>query len=278
MSRGAATSVWTVAVALMLALPAGAVPFDDIVVFRPGSAQWFLSHNPGPPSFYSSTPPPAPVTSQTNSGLVGIGDAPLVDDVTGDGLDDIVIVRPAGNYSWFAGHTADANNDGAGELVGGLGNSFLPGFGTVAGSSGNFLADINGDGADDAITINAGFNWFAVPSGPGGLSTGGPLQGPVQWGLVQTGDQPIVGDFNGDGNDDIGVVRNGFQYFTGFTTAGGQLYSQLFGDDITNFGLPGDIHLVGQFNAPTDRIPEPATITLLALGAFALLRRRRRAR
>jgi hypothetical protein len=76
--------------------------------------------------------------------------------------------------------------------------------GVVAGSEGNFLADFNGDGTSDIITINAGFNWVGLASTNAGLG-GGALSGPIPFGAV--GDQPFVGDFNGDGTDDLGIYR-----------------------------------------------------------------------
>lgn len=214
---------------------------DDNIVFRPVGSGWFLSHNPVP--YVAGT---APVTSQASFGLAG--DAPLVGDVDGDGLDDIVVTRPAGAFSWFASHTVNAA--GMGNLQGpGVAplNSSLAGFGTVAGSSGNFLADVNGDGADDALTINAGFNWFANLSGLGTGLGAGPTNGPAQFGLA--GDQPIVGDFNGDGRQDIGVYRQGAgNIFWNGTGAGGVLGGVGLGPIGQIGGAATDSLLIGNLN------------------------------
>ena len=184
---------------------AGAVQFDDNIFFRPGDGTWSLSHNPGTPDFYVAQPAFAPVTEGPVAfGAANSSDVPLLGDVDGNGLDDLVILRPgAANFDWFALHTRDTDNNGAGELgAGGFSNAGP--LGVVAGSEGNFLGDFNGDGADDIITINAGFNWFGLASTTAGLG-GGALDGPVAFGAA--GDQPFVGDFNGDGTDDLGLYR-----------------------------------------------------------------------
>ncbi|RKX22844.1 MAG: hypothetical protein DRP45_11060, partial [Candidatus Zixiibacteriota bacterium] len=227
-------------VAAALVAPAFAVTYDDNIVYRAGGS-WFLSENPQP--YVAGT---APVTSTTGWGIAG--DVPMVGDVNGDGQDDIVVTRDAGNYGWYAGHTTSL----AGVAV--IGSQAFPGadssaagFGTVAGNSGNFLADITGNGADDAITINTGFNWYCLPSGAGGLGTGGAVQGPKQFGLA--GDQPIVGDWNGDGSKDIGVYRvAGGNIFTSFT-AGGVIGAAAGGPMGQIGGFAGqDSILVGNLN------------------------------
>jgi len=173
--------------------------FDDIIVYRPGNSWWYLSHNPAP-----YVPGVAPVTSSTNWG--NPGNSPLIGDVNGDKLDDIVVTSAATTYNWSAGHTLSVSSLGQiGSQDFPAADSALTGFGTVADNLGNFLADITGNGVDDAITVNTGFNWYCAPSGAGGLGAGGATQGPKQFG--QTDDQPVMGDFDGDGYKDIGVYR-----------------------------------------------------------------------
>jgi len=213
-----------VGVCLAFAGQASASVYDDNIVYRPGGAMWYLAANPGPTTYYPPLGTPATVTSSAQWG--GAGDAPMIGNVSGDVFDDVVVTRDNGGgaYAWYAGHTADA---GGGVAQIGSQNhpgpdSFLGNFGTIAGNEGNFLQDVTGNGASDALTINAGFNWYCQPSGVAtGLGTGGAVQGPVQFGLG--GDQPIMGDFDGDGFEDIGVYRPGGGNIFWNSSAGGVL-------------------------------------------------------
>ena len=55
------------------------------------------------------------------------------------------------------------------------------------------------------------------------------------------GDVPVIGDWNGDGIDGLGVFRNGVWYLRNSLTAGGADVSLSFGD-------PGDVPVVGDWN------------------------------
>lgn len=96
--------------------------------------------------------------------------------------------------------------------------------------------------------------------------------------LVQsiTSAAPIPGDLNGDGTIDSKdldiLVAN-----SGKTMTGGASVGDINGDGVIN---QDDWALwqvdVANYNAGTSAAPEPASVTLLACGAFALLRYRRR--
>ncbi len=242
-----------IGVLLALASPGSADTFDDNIVYRPSAGQWFLSHNAGSggadPYYPALGGAPAPVTSTTGWGVSGVH-APLIGDVNGDGFDDIIAVDPsAGNYGWLAGHSIDAGGGAAaiGSQSFPAADSALGGFGTVAGNLGNYLGDVNNDGTDDAITINAGFNWYSNLSGVGTGLGAGPTSGPAQFGLA--GDQPILGDFNGDGAKDIGVYRpGGGNIFWNGTGAGGALGGLGLGPIGQIGGGATDSLLIGNLN------------------------------
>jgi surface antigen len=137
-------------------------------------------------------------------------------DVTGDGKDDAVVFYPgpglAGN--WYVAPST--------------GSSFAPASlwlaGTGAGSDKRFLADVDGDGKDDAIAYwNATGNWHVA------LSTGSGFSGATQWstGQINGSSNQLVADVTGDGKADalalsLGAgtwyasASNGSNAFTGF--------------------------------------------------------------
>jgi len=55
------------------------------------------------------------------------------------------------------------------------------------------------------------------------------------------GDYPVVGDWNGDGTDTIGIYRNGTFYLRNSNTIG-------FADLVFSFGMPGDQPIAGDWN------------------------------
>ena len=60
-------------------------------------------------------------------------------------------------------------------------------------------------------------------------------------GFGNPGDVPIIGDWNGDGIDGLGVFRNGVWYLRNSLTPGGA-------DMVLSFGNPGDVPVVGDWN------------------------------
>ena len=205
---------------------------DDMVLYRSGS--WFMHETEPAPNYLDpdgAAGDPASVDSTAGWGGY-VGDLPMVGDVNGDGIDDIVINREEGvNYRWLAGHTINTNGIQ-------IGSQAFPSHDSTAllgdtnSISGNrFLADVDGDGTDDAVCVYADFNFGAFTSSSNGLGTGA-WQGFLQCGLA--GDQPIMGDFNGDGADDPGVYRQ----------AGGNIYWK---DAVgTNGWGSGELGPVGQ--------------------------------
>jgi len=228
----------TLLVLMMVTVALTAVAVQDDAILYRGAGSWFGNY---------SVPGGFGVDATVDTTLIGFGLAgatPLVGDINGDGIGDVVVAQVSGGgYQWVAAHSV---NDGSGKgLLSSATTSTVNPFGTVAGSSGNLLADVNGDGIQDIITINSGFNWYTIPSTSAGIAAG-TLQGPAQFGLA--GDQPICGDFDGDGNDDIGIYRiaSGGIYWNG--SAGGVIGAGVLGPIGQIGGAATDSLLIGNLN------------------------------
>jgi len=207
-----------VVVLLMLAVPAfatGPVQGDSIFLFNGGSTgspfggYWLTAANDGAGTF--------PLTSWTpfNDGaLTPTPNNPLVGDVNGDGVSDIVTQGTNANgHSIMLGRNTAATA-GVGDLfaapVGSVGwdQNWSPRWDTTV--NGALLADVNGDGKADAVTsipslANPTFlEVQAAHSDADGLEGNAPA-------VTNTWFEPmgsssgllLAGDFNGNGAGDI---------------------------------------------------------------------------
>jgi hypothetical protein len=171
-----------------------AVPPTGPAIFH--NNQWYLR----------TTPTSGAATSTFAYGRVG--DIPVMGDWNGDGTDTVGVVRttpgPSGTevYTW---HLRDTNSSGGASIT-----PFV--FGTkrfvAVDQLGSIpvVGDWNGDGIDTIGVVQ----YSSDPNGP------------IRWELRNTNtagapdivliysrgrDRPVVGDWNGDGTDTIGVVR-----------------------------------------------------------------------
>ena len=144
-------------------------------------------------------------------------------DVNGDGRDDIV--------SFGRGLEADvwvslSNGSGFGPV-----NVWHSYFG--AGEEFPMLGDVNGDGRDDLITFTRDASADVYVA----LSTGTSFGGSQRWHtwFAAGNETPVIGDFNGDGRDDIATVTRGFW---GVPSAGRTVYVALSdGTQFTGTGV-----------------------------------------
>lgn len=227
-----------------LAISAGATMMDDVALFRPGPSAWYYSQTQPGPDYL--------VGGETSS-LVGFGDSatgrPMLGDVNGDGVDDVVIAQAYGGapaYSWYT-QLSSIGPGGVGQLGGGAGSAVGPTF-PVADTLATYMGDVNGDGRDDAIQVTApggsgGITFYAGHSDANGLSLA--ELSFHAFGTTTLGDVPLIGDVNGDGRDDAVIYRSGNWYTelsgpSGFGAAAG--LGGGFG------GVPGDVPMLGDIN------------------------------
>jgi hypothetical protein len=177
--------------------------------------------------------------SQPSAVLAATGTARLHTDIDGDGRDD-VLTFTRGTSALVYGATSTGTSfsgDGVRWGSGAAPNDAVP-----------LTGDFNGDGRDDVVWFTRGTTADVYVQ----LSTGGGFAAPVKWHdwFCANSEIPVVGDFNGDGLDDIATFTRG-------ATTPGDVYvalstgSSFSGTGIkwdTNFGLNSEPPAVGDFN------------------------------
>lgn len=165
------------------------------------------------------------------------GDIPLMADMDGDGKDDLVIVRPGGE--WRVNTAFDGTTQYSYRFGGARGD--VP-----------QLGDMNGDGTVDLVIYNRGTWSVSLDRSPTVART-------YSHSVAST-ETPFVFDYNGDGTDDLCVIVNGTWHVKSVT---GQTASQSF-----QFGNAGDFPLYfGRGAVPNARADAARFLQQITFGA-----------
>jgi glucose/arabinose dehydrogenase len=195
---------------------------SDAVVWRPGGGVFFtLTSRSG-------------YTVPTTASPGAAGDVPLLGEIDGDGRRDVVVWRPStGTWMWL---TSSSNYASGGSKQ--WGNQSL---GDVP-----LVGDLDGDGRTDLILWRASTGtWFWLTSSSGYAYANA---GSKQWGNNGLGDQPLIGDFDGDGRADLVVWRPGTGTWHFLRSSSGYAYNTAGATQWGNQSL-GDVPRVGDFDA-----------------------------
>jgi hypothetical protein len=161
---------------------------DDAIVYFQNTGSWYVaaSHGTGFNNYY-----------QAASGH-GIGSSNrLMGDVNGDGRADAVAFFNNGSCTAYCGAWYVALSNGFS-----FNNYYQAAYGHGVGSTNQFLADVNGDGRDDAIVyFQSNGCWYVAPSNGSGFNNY--YQGICGHGVGS--DNRLMADVNGDGRDDAVV-------------------------------------------------------------------------
>jgi len=204
----------------------------DHALYRPSEGNWYIHPSSG---------------TQDQVVQWGLnGDVPIAADFDGDGKVDPTVYRPSSGVwyvSYSSGFTPVPNGPPLANSPDRLNSSNnqwgLPGDLPIA-------ADFDGDGRSDiAVYRPSTGEWFIRYSTLAYIPYSGNWY--YQWGRASQNDQPVTGDFDGDGKGDIAVFRQATgEWFIRYSTLG---YAVNQGDYYFQWGLPGDVPIAANFNA-----------------------------
>jgi hypothetical protein len=201
---------------------------------------------------------------------VGEDEVVLIGDFNGDGLDDIATWLRSSSRQVYVALSSGSNFGNATLWINdtGTGEEELPNqlFITIVALNDIRTGDVNGDGRDDLVLFDRGSGQVHVA-----LSNGAAFADPTLWHsffAVNDEERPYVGDFDGDGMDDIitfltdinggtgnvfVAISNGAQFGDGVTS---ELWSESFGVSSDQMQRVGDLNGDGRTDVTTFLPPD----------------------
>lgn len=173
--------------------------------------------------------PASDATSPLGPGSTGPAAVSLSGDFSGDGTDDLGLYHQGNFY-------LDTTGNGQWDRVAG-GDTFRDfGMQAIRGMAQPVVGDWDGDGSDELGLFNSGY-FYLDTFGNGqwdGVAGGDTFR---DFGVQATRDiaRPVIGDWDGDGIDDLGLFNNGYFYLD--TTGNGQWDRVAGGDTFHDFGM-----------------------------------------
>jgi uncharacterized repeat protein (TIGR03803 family) len=233
---------------------------SDLVVYRPGTGEWFVRDGSG-------------ATAPSRRFVWGAStDVPVIGDFDGDGRSDLAAFRSNGEWhiryssrDYAAGDvfvwggtpdvplSADFDGDGRIDVAVWRGDpSWLTSFWYIRLSSTNFLVsrayrfgrhddvpvvgDFDGDGRSELTMFRPSTGeWLIAYS-----STEYTVPVSTTWGMA--GDVPLGGDFDGDGRSEIAIYRPGGTWLIAFSSLGYRESASF------QWGTAGDRPIVGDYD------------------------------
>nr|WP_238353563.1 VCBS repeat-containing protein [Kribbella solani] len=170
--------------------------------------------------------------------LATVAKRSTVSDVDGDGKDDVVTFTRGDQADVYVAKSTGQRFDGDGQL-------WHPSF--AIGNEIPQTGDFNGDGRDDIITFTRGTKhevWVALSNGVNGFLPA------TRWHtfFALDGEVPMVGDFNGDGRDDIVTFTLGSTHDVYVSLSDGTKFVETSWQWHSDFGWPGEVQDVGDFD------------------------------
>lgn len=216
---------------IVIGIAGPALAQGSVGVVDTSTGQWFLRD---------------PATGKTTQFFFGNpGDLPMVGDWDGDGDETPGLYRQSDGFVYLR----NSNSQGVADVRFFFGN---PGDIPLAG-------DFDGDGFD-SVSIHRPTEGRVYVINELGAHEGGLGAADFAYFFGNPGDKPFVGDFDGDGDDEVGLHREstGLVYFR-FSTTQGPAESQFI------FGDPGDKMMAADWDADGDEsvgLFRPANTTM----------------